>query len=48
MTELPRSHAELRAAVILAGKEIRRLELAFDPIAIAYCWLRDGVPLSVS
>jgi hypothetical protein len=25
MTELERSHAELRAAVILAGKEIRKL-----------------------
>jgi hypothetical protein len=25
MTELQRSHAELRAAVILAGKEIRKL-----------------------
>jgi hypothetical protein len=25
MTDLQRSHAELRAAVILAGKEIRKL-----------------------
>jgi hypothetical protein len=27
MTDLQRSHAELRAAVLLAGKEIRKLDL---------------------
>ena len=34
MTELQRSHAELRAAVILAGKEIRKLnfERADSPV----------------
>jgi hypothetical protein len=34
MTDLQRSHAKLRAAVILAGKEIRRLNFgrAYSPV----------------
>jgi hypothetical protein len=32
MTDLERSHAELRAGVILAGKEIRKLNFG-EPIA---------------
>jgi len=36
MTELERSHAELRAAVILAGKEIRKLNFgrADSPVLV--------------
>lgn len=35
MTELQRSHAELRAAVMLAGKEIRKLNFGR---ADSRCW----------
>jgi hypothetical protein len=39
MTELERSNAELRAAVILAGKEIRKLNLggAESPVLAVLC-----------
>ena len=38
MTELQRSHAELRAAVILAGKEIRKLNFgrANSPVLVFF------------
>ena len=45
MTDLQRSHAELRAAVILAGKEIRKLNFgrADSPVlAILRRVLRDS------
>ena len=45
MTELQRSHAELRAAVMLAGKEIRKLNFgrADSPVlAILRCVLRES------
>jgi hypothetical protein len=42
MTELERSHAELRAAVILAGKEIRKLNFgrADSPVLAVLAVLR--------
>jgi len=47
MTDLQRSHAELRAAVILAGKEIRKLNFgkANSPVlSILRRVLREAAP----
>jgi hypothetical protein len=47
MTELQRSHAELRAAVMPAGKEIRKLNFgrADSPVlALLRRVLRDAAP----
>jgi hypothetical protein len=43
MTDLQRFHAELRAALILAGKEIRKLNFELNG-PIAPCWPYFAVP----